>query len=213
MKQDSKSLLVLLTLGLLLSCTRTPAQLVSKKPEALTVDVTSEKLKGSIVRVVGLLGAKIHIGSGFFVARDKIATNIHVVAHPGPVFAKLDHEETVWSVEGVTAFDVKNDLVILKLAGEGTPLPLGDSDSIRRGEPISTIGFPGGVYKVMPGTVLHTQNSDKRIRTTADTLGGSSGGPLLNSNGQVIGIHVGRDEAIPQTHSKHCSRNLHEWNL
>lgn len=197
MKRNSKSLLVLLALSLLLSCTRTTQQLVSKKSKASVVSGTSEKLKDSVVRVVGLLGTKIHIGSGFFVARDKIVTNIHVVAHPGPIFVKLVNTETVWAIEGVTAYDVKNDLVILKIEGEGTPLPVGDSDSVRRGEPISVVGFPRGTYKVVAGTVLNTRNSDKRIRTTADTVIGNSGGPLLNSKGQVIGIHVARDEAIP----------------
>ena len=197
MKQNNKSLLVLLALSLLLSCTWTAQQPVFKKSEASVGSVTSEKLKDSVVRVVGLLGTKIHKGSGFFVARDKIVTNIHVVAHPGPIFAKLVNKEIVWAVEGVTAYDVKNDLVVLKIVGEGTPLPLGDSDAVRHGEPISTVGFPSGVYKVMHGHVRNTRNSDKRIQTTADTLGGSSGGPLLNSKGQVIGIHVARDEAIP----------------
>ena len=196
MKHTSKFLSVLLALALFLSCARPHQQLVSKRPEAPIVSVTSKKLEDSVVRVVGLLGTKIHIGSGFFVARDKIVTNIHVVAHPGPIFVKLVNTETVWAVEGVTAYDVKNDLVILKIAGEGTPFPLGDSDSVRYGEPISTVGFPSGVYKVMHGHVRSTRNSDKRIQTTTDTLGGSSGGPLLNSKGQVIGIHVGRDEAI-----------------
>ena len=150
------------------------------------------------MRVVGLLGTKVQSGSGFFVARDKIVTNIHVVAHPGPVFAKLVNTETVWAIKGVTAYDVRNDLVVLKIAGEGTPLPLGDSDAVRRGETISVVGFPrGGTYKVVTGTVLNTRNSDKRIRTTADTVTGNSGGPLLNSKAQVIGIHVARDEAIP----------------
>ena len=177
MKQNSRFLLISLALGLLLSCARTPQQLVSKKSETLTVGVTSEKLKGSIVRVVGLLGTKVQSGSGFFVARDKIVTNIHVVAHPGPVFAKLVNTETVWAVEGVTAYDVKNDLVVLKIAGEGTSLLLGDSDAVRRGETISVVGFPrGGTYKVVTGTVLNTRNSDKRIRTTADTVTGNSGG-------------------------------------
>ena len=196
MKQNSK-FLVLLALSLLLSCTRAPQQLVSKKSEAPVVSITSEKLKDSVVRVVGLLGTKTHIGSGFFVARDKIATNIHVVAHPGPIFVKLVNTETVWTIEGVTAYDVKSDLVVLKIAGEGTPLPLDDSDAVRRGETISVVGFPRGAYKVVAGTVLNTRNSDKRIRTTADTVIGNSGGPLLNSKGQVIGIHVARDEAIP----------------
>ena len=197
MKQNSKSLLVLLALSLLLSCTWTAQQLVSKESEAPVVSVTSEKLKDSVVRVVGSLGTKIHIGSGFFVARNKIVTNIHVVAHPGPIFVKLVNTETVWAIEGVTAYDVKNDLVVLKITGEGTPLPLGDSDAVRHGENISVVGFPRGTYKVATGTVLNTRNSDKRIRTTADTVIGNSGGPLLNSKGQVIGIHVARDEAIP----------------
>ncbi len=197
MKQNGKSLLVLLTLGLLFSCARTPQQLVSEKPEVLIVDGTSEKVKDSVVRVVGLLGTKIHNGSGFFVGPDRIATNIHVVAHPGPIFVKLVDTETVWAVEGVTAYDIENDLVILKISGEGMPLPLGDSDIVRRGESISVVGFPAGMYKVMTGTVRNTRSSDKRILTTADTAGGSSGGPLLNNKGQVIGIHAGRDEAIP----------------
>ena len=197
MKQHNTYLLVLLALSLLLFGARTPQQLVAKKPEAPIVSGTSEKLKDAVVRVVGLLGTKIYNGSGFFVGPDKIATNIHVVAHPGPIFVKLVDRETVWAVEGVTAYDIEKDLVILKISGEGMPLPLGDSDIVRRGESISVVGFPAGMYKVMTGTVRNTRSSDKRILTTADTAGGSSGGPLLNSKGQVIGIHVARDEAIP----------------
>ena len=197
MKVDRKSIFVLLTLSFLFSCAPTPQQIISEKAVAPPVDSVSEKVKGSTVRLVSLLGAKLHIGSGFFVARDKIATNIHVVAPPGPIFAKLVNKKTVWAVEGVTAYDVENDLVILKISGEGIPLLLGDSDAVRSGEPVSAVGFPEGIYKVMPGRVINIQNSNKRIRTTADTRGGSSGGPLLNNKKQVIGIHVGRDEAVP----------------
>ena len=197
MKVDRKSIFVLLILSFLFSCAPTPQQMVSEKPLTPIKDLASEKVKDSTVRLVSLLGTELHIGSGFFVAQDKIATNIHVVALPGPIFAKLVHKKTVWAVEGVTAYDVENDLVILKIAGEGTPLLLGDSDAVRRGEPVSAVGFPEGIYKVMPGRVLNAQNGGKRIRTTANTRGGSSGGPLLNSKRQVIGIHVGRDEAVP----------------
>ena len=55
-------------------------------------------------------------------APDKIVTNMHVVSSPGVIFAKLSDNETIWAVEGVTAFDIENDLVILKIAGEGVPL-------------------------------------------------------------------------------------------
>ncbi len=197
MKTNSNSLLILFALSLFLSCAWTPQRLVSEQPVVPIKGVVPENVKDSVVRIVGLLGTQLHKGSGFFIAPDKIAKNIHVVAHLRPVFAKLVDKETIWEVEGVTAYDVENDLVILKIAGEGLPLPLGDSDAVRRGEPISVVGFPEGVYKVMTGTVLGTRESDKRIRTTADTAGGSSGGPLLNNKGQVIGIHAGRDEAIP----------------
>ena len=197
MKRNSIVLLVLLTLGLFLSCARAPQRIVSKKPVTPPMDSGSEKVKGSTVRLVSLFGTEFHIGSGFFVARDQIVTNIHIVAPPGPIFAKIVDKKTVWAVEAVTAYDVENDLVILKISGEGTPLTLGDSDAIRHGEPVSAVGFPNGIYKVMPGRVINARNSNKRIRTTANTRGGSSGGPLLNSKKQVIGIHVGRDEAIP----------------
>ena len=73
MKVDRKSIFVLLTLGFLFSCAPTPQQIVSEKPITPPVDSVSEKVKGSTVRLVSLRG----IGSGFFVARDKIATNIH----------------------------------------------------------------------------------------------------------------------------------------
>ena len=138
MKRNSIALLVLLTLGLFLSCAQTPQQLVSEKPVTPPVDSASEKVKGSTVRLVSLRG----IGSGFFVAPNKIATNIHVVALPGPIFAKLVDEKTVWTVEGVTAYDVENDLVILKISGEGTPLQLGDSDTVRHGESVFCCGVP-----------------------------------------------------------------------
>ena len=197
MKTNKKSLLSVLALVILFSCTRAPQHLVSEKPVASIKDLASEKIKNSTVRVVGWLGTKISIGSGFFVARDKIATNIHIVAHPGPIFAKLVNNETVWAVESVVAYDVENDLVILKISGEGTPLPLGDSDAVRQDDPISAIGFPDGVYKVSHGRVINTRNSDKRIRSTVNTRGGNSGGPLLNSKRQVIGVHVGRNGAIP----------------
>ena len=174
--------------------------------------VVPENVKDSVVRIVGLLGTQLHKGSGFFVAPDKIATNIHVVAHLGPIFAKLVDKETIWEVAGVTAYDVENDLVILKIAGEGLPLSLGDSDAVRRSEPISVVGFPEGVYKVMTGTVLSTRESDKRIRTTADTAGGSSGGPLPKQ--QRTGHW---DSLLGETRlsllmcSRDCSLRRHQW--
>ena len=61
---------------------------------------------------------------------DKIATNIHVIAHAGPVSVKSPNKEKDWTIEGVIGFDAKNSLVILKLTSEGkTTAFSGQSDS------------------------------------------------------------------------------------
>ena len=155
----------------------------------------SEKGRESTVRVMCWTGpsSEFPYGSGFFVDKDKIVTNIHVVARPGPIFAKLNDKKTIWTVEGVTAYDIEYDIVVLKLAGEGTPLPLGNSDTVQRGEPVVAVGYPDRKYKVSSGNVHGIRNSDKLLGTTAESAKGSSGGPVLNGKGEVVGITTRSD--------------------
>ena len=129
-------------------------------------------------------------GSGFFVEKNLIATNIHVVAGATSISAELVEIETKFVVEGITAFDPKNDLVILKVQGEGPPLPIGDSDLVRNGDIVQVVGYPRGKYKVTEGPVHSVRDSDKWIRMKFKAIGGDSGSPLLNANGEVIGIVV-----------------------
>ncbi len=175
MKTSRISLLSLLTLAVLFSCARVPQQVV---------EVPEESSGFTVVRVEGRYGA----ASGFFVAPDKIATNIHVVAHPGPVFIKSPDEKTVWTVEGVTAFDVRNDLAILKIAGKSTPSLLGDSDTVRVGDTVITTGFPDGRYRVTEGVVHRVRSGNKWLQMEIKLSGGSSGSPVRDSKGHVIGI-------------------------
>ena len=164
-------------------------------PEAVkgqTADSKVTKTGESIVLVMGWTETSgIFFGSsGFFVDEDKIATNIHNVAWSGPVFVKLSDKKKIWAIEGVTAYDVENDLVVLKIAGEGTPLRLGDSDKVQSGERVTAIGYPNGKYKVTQGTIQSIRNTDKWLRMKVELFGGNSGGPALNRNGQVIGINA-----------------------
>ncbi len=202
MKHNKKCLLSLFALVLFLSCARTPQQNLSEKLPTLTPDLAAEKGKASVVRITG--GSlsidrnwwNIGAGSGFFVEPDKIVTNMHVVARPGVIFAKLSDNETIWTVEGVTAFDIENDLVILKIAGEGVPLSLGNSGAVTKGETVYAIGYPGGgEYKLTEGTIWNSQHKDKWVQTTADTARGNSGGPILNDRGEVIGISSRIDDS------------------
>lgn len=176
-------------LGLLLSLSY--AQETSEKAEQLMeTDLISDKAKASTVRLVGSpIG-----GTGFFIAPDKIATNFHVVAGTtiGPISVKLEYEEIIWSVEGIMAFDAKNDIAILKVKDEGVPLPLADIETLQIGETVFLAGYPNlGKYKITEGVVQDIRSSDKWLKTTVKAYPGNSGSPMLNSKGEVIGIHVG----------------------
>ena len=175
MKVSRISLLSLLTLTVLFSCARVPEQFV---------EVPEERSDFTVIRVEGRHGA----ASGFFVAPDKIVTNIHVVAHPGPVFIKSADKQKIWSVEGVTAYDAKNDLVVLKIAGDGTPSLLGDSDAVTVGDTVIATGYPSGVYKVTKGVVHRVRSNDKWLQMEIALSGGSSGSPVRDSEGQIIGV-------------------------
>ena len=186
MRQDTKILLYFLILGLFFSLSSAQETAENTEKSAET-DLISEKAKESTVRLVGGNFSIAGIGTGFFVDRDKIVTNIHVVAVPGLYTAKLINSKTVWRIEEVTAFDIKNDLVVLKIADEGTPLPLGNSDRVQIGESVYAVGFPAN-YKVTEGAIHSIQNNNKWFRMTVDVSAGNSGGPILNSEGEVIGV-------------------------
>ena len=184
MKRNNTSLVILLTLGVLISCARAPQQLVSEKPAAPVVDLTSEKIRDSIV----LIESENASGTGFFVAPDKIATNIHSIAYAGPVSVKSSDKETNWTIEGVVAFDTKNSLVILKIAGEGTSLPFGESEAIQMGASVSIPGYRDGEFRVVEGKIQSIRNSNKwlQIKATKET----DGSPVLDNSGRVIGVIV-----------------------
>ena len=142
-------------------------------------------------------------GSGFFVEDDLIVTNTHVVAGATSVSAKLVDTQgnTIkkFIVEGVKAFDAKNDLVILKIAGEGIPFPIGESNAVQSGNIVQVVGFPGTKYKVTRGTVHGILHSNKWIRMRVKTSDGNSGGPVLNRNSKVIGIAISSE--APYSHA------------
>ena len=186
MRHNTKFLFSFLILELLLSFSY--AQETAEEAEQLMkTDLISDKVEESTVRIVSGNFSIAGIGTGFFVDRDKIVTNIHVVAVPGLYSAKLINSETVWRIEEVVAFDIKNDLVVLKIADEGTPLPLGNSDRVQIGESVYAVGFPDN-YKVTEGAIHSIQKNNKWFKMTVDISAGNSGGPILNSEGEVIGV-------------------------
>ena len=135
-------------------------------------------------------------GSGFFVGDGLIVTNYHVIEDATRGTAKLVGTEQTHDIEGYIAIDKARDLAVLKVANlSAPPLRLGDSDTIQIGEIVYAIGNPRGLEGTFSdGIISNIQldgNSGIRgevIQMTAPISQGSSGGAVLNSNGEVIGV-------------------------
>jgi S1-C subfamily serine protease len=102
----------------------------------------------------------------------------------------------------VAGKDPSNDLVVLRMPTRGItlhPLPLGDSSRAQIGEPVAAIGDPFGLERTLTTGVVsalkRTITSPSGItmsgalQTDAPINPGNSGGPLLNANGEVIGVN------------------------
>ena len=139
-------------------------------------------------------GQPVGLGSGFFVKPQQIATNLHVVEGSASGYAKLVGQKTKYEIVGVSAIDRKRDLAILSVAALGAQaLPLGDSDTVLVGETVYAVGNPHGLEGTFSQGIVsgvRTVGTDKLIQLTAPISPGSSGGPVLNDGGNVIGVSV-----------------------
>lgn len=186
MNTNKKSLLSLIALVMLFSCTRESQQLVSQKNSVSTEASVSQKIKDATFCFAE--SGRI-VGRCFLVAPNKVATNIHVIDGRNSTSTYVRSRYATWSIRGVTAYDLKNDLVILKISGGGTPLPLGDSDTVQDGEPISIVEYSGVMeHKVTEGVIHSVRNTDKWLRMKIDAPRGTSGSAVVNSEGKVIGV-------------------------
>ena len=178
---------LLITLAVLLfrTVSTTPAQTVPEIAEkALAATVYLEMQDSN--------GSPLGFGSGFFVTANLIATNYHVIAGAASGTAKLVGKSTTYKIEGFTATNKYNDLVLLKVsASDIKPLPLGNSDAIKIGETVYVAGNPKGLQGTFSDGIIssrHGGHAKGRLQMTAPISPGSSGGPVLNRMGKVIGI-------------------------
>ncbi len=138
-------------------------------------------------------GEKLSRGSGFFVEKDRIVTNRHVLE--GAYRAEIHSSSgAVFLVKGVLAVDAEGDLALLKIdppAPPVKPLPL-DKTSPQEGESVVVIGNPlgleGSVTNGIVSAVRDIPTFGRIIQITAPISSGSSGSPVVNMQGQVIGI-------------------------
>ena len=189
MEHNKKSLLnfiglvFLLFYGIVAANAQTPQQ-IAQKALASTVLLVMEDTNGQ----------PLSLGSGFFVRNGQVATNLHVVKGASRGYAKLISQKTKYNIEGITAVDAERDLVILNIPVPGAQvISLGNSDTVQVGEPIYAVGNPRGLEGTFSQGIISSirkVGTDKILQLTAPISPGSSGGPVLNDKGQVIGVSV-----------------------
>lgn len=140
-------------------------------------------------------------GSGFLIDTEgHILTNYHVVAGAQTIQVTLGDQSRY--IAKFIGADTRNDIALIQINVKGrklAPLPLGDSRNLVVGQRVLAIGNPfgfqstltTGIISSLGRTVQTDQNTfiDQAIQTDAAINRGNSGGPLLNTHGQVIGIN------------------------
>ena len=169
-------------------------------------------------------------GSGFVIdARGYILTNFHVVQQAQTIEVTLG-DKSRYQAKFVGG-DARNDVALLKVEPRGSKLaalPMADSSSLQVGQRVLAIGNPfgfqstltTGVISALGRTVQTGEQTfiDEAIQTDAAINRGNSGGPLLNSHGEVIGINsaifaptgttAGIGFAIPINTAKQIAQDL-----
>jgi serine protease Do len=136
-------------------------------------------------------------GSGVIISADGyILTNDHVAGNATKLQVKLsDGREFKAKLVGT---DPETDLAVIKIDAQGLPFAkLGDSDKVEQGEWVIALGSPFGLQQTMTAGIVSALGRDlgaaqqftNFIQTDASINPGNSGGPLVNMNGEVIGIN------------------------
>lgn len=163
---------------------------------AQTAQAIAKKAFGSTVLLVmeDAAGQPLSLGSGFIVGDGQIASNLHVIEGAARGYAKQVGQKAKHDIDGIVAVDPERDLVVLKVSGAGAiALTLGSSDAVQVGESVYAVGNPQGLEGTFSQGIVSSirqVGTDKLLQITAPISPGSSGGPVLNSKGEVIGVSV-----------------------
>jgi hypothetical protein len=150
------------------------------------------KAKPATVKIVALdeNWSPIKSGTGFFISPDGlIVTNYHVVQGAAHLAARTN-EGATFEFQRVVAQPQGVDLAILKFSADGVSfLKLGESTDAVEGQQVIVIGSPEGLQgTVSEGIISAFRENRSMIQITAPISHGSSGSPVLDENGQVIGV-------------------------
>jgi serine protease Do len=173
-------------------CLLLPTSLLADdKPK--TTEQLAAAARKSVVMILstGRTGKPEGVGTGFVVGEGLVATNMHVIGEARPITVQTSdgkrHEAT-----HVHASDRGADLAIIRIDAKELPaLELGDSDDLKQGRDVVSLGNPRGLeYSVAAGVVSARRDVEGRsmIELRMPVEPGNSGGPLLDTRGRVQGV-------------------------
>ncbi|MER6172582.1 trypsin-like peptidase domain-containing protein [Streptosporangium sp. NPDC001681] len=201
----------------------------------------ASKVLPSVVSLAVEGGTSSNTGSGFLIKGGYVVTNNHVVAGADPsgrIQIQFNNRKSTSAV--VVGRDPESDLAVVKPAETfGAPeITLGNSDNVVVGDPVIAIGSPLGLTGTVTSGIVSSLNRPVQageennsettwlsaVQTDAAINPGNSGGPLVNGNGEVIGVNsaiatlgrsvgsqsgsIGLGFAIPVNHARRVAQEL-----
>lgn|SRR5690554_270359 len=131
-------------------------------------------------------------GSGFFLAPGKIATNYHVIEGADEITIEYEDGTVYRGDIRVAGFDSGLDLAVLSLEDTSVkPIQLGDSSGLVKGQKVYSISSPIGYKNILTEGIVSGATMDE-IQVTIPLSQGSSGGPLIDEYGRVVGVVFAR---------------------
>jgi len=161
-------------------------------PEALY-----SRSKSSVVTILTFDSKKAALGqgSGFVVAKNRVVTNYHVLAGSASASIIFNDGAVVTTDKVVAASEPKDIVVVEAETGGRVPLSLGDELQLKVGQSVYAIGAPQGLSASLSSGLVSAFRQDEGqflIQITASISPGSSGGPLFDSQGLVVGLTTSR---------------------
>jgi Trypsin-like peptidase domain len=152
-----------------------------------------QNAKKSVVLIVvyDSMGIPSSLGSGFYFEKNKIATNYHVIENASKIVFKHIGSKTFHPVAKISSYSKSLDLAILSVKKAGNPLTIRSNSNVNIGEKIIAIGNPRGLEGSVSEGIISATRGDgnlKYFQITTPISPGSSGGPLFDENGNVIGV-------------------------